>query len=139
MRRISLVNLREATKDNQELWYNALISGLFDGSRMNLDFEDSVIDTMPELLPYLDKPSFPTFTEQLSNAVRAAYKVGHNVIHNLPVMVSDEKYNQRETICKSCEFYVDDKCSKCGCACKGKWINKLRYESESCPLNPPKW
>lgn len=41
----------------------------------------------------------------------------------------------RLAICRTCEYYRDERCGVCGCfvAVKASWAD------QSCPLNPPKW
>ena len=43
---------------------------------------------------------------------------------------------ERQAICRSCEFNVNDKCTKCGCHIAGV-INKTQYAALGCPIN--KW
>lgn len=43
---------------------------------------------------------------------------------------------ERQATCKSCEFNVKDKCTKCGCHLAGV-INKTQYAALSCPIH--KW
>lgn len=56
---------------------------------------------------------------------------------------SEEEINALLEICQGCEFYEPEKevCLKCGCCNgkpdKGKWLNKVAWATEKCPVG--KW
>lgn len=52
---------------------------------------------------------------------------------------SKETVKNRFSICKSCEFFQDNSCSKCGCRIvrNREFKNKLLWKNEKCPIN--KW
>jgi len=56
-------------------------------------------------------------------------------------IVTDDQFNQRVEICKSCTFWNPKgfngggSCTQCGCSTQAK----LRMATASCPLNPPLW
>jgi hypothetical protein len=47
--------------------------------------------------------------------------------------VPEAAYEQRLAACRSCEFYWDNQCLKCGCRLAGDVIAKARWASEDCP------
>lgn len=58
--------------------------------------------------------------------------------HGFPV-TPEHARAQRLAICKGCEFYVNEKCKKCGCGVKNKaaWLDKLGWADQRCPVG--KW
>lgn len=52
---------------------------------------------------------------------------------------TQEQIDYRMNICKSCEFFKDNTCLKCGCALSRErnYMNKLYYPDKSCPIG--KW
>ena len=47
---------------------------------------------------------------------------------------TQEEIDERLAICQGCEFYQNETCTKCGCACnESGWINKIALATESCP------
>lgn len=49
------------------------------------------------------------------------------------------KYAERVAICRGCEHRQDNQCQVCGCKLEGVAVAKLRWATESCPLEAPKW
>lgn len=54
-------------------------------------------------------------------------------------LCTDEQIINRHNICKSCEFFKDDTCSKCGCPLHRTkmYISKLSWAEQECPVG--KW
>lgn len=52
---------------------------------------------------------------------------------------SVEQIEKRFSICKTCDFFQDNSCSKCGCRIvrNREFKNKLLWKNEQCPIN--KW
>lgn len=69
----------------------------------------------------------PTLLEKINNFAGALVK---HVASGFK-KTSDEQFEQRINICKSCQFYVDRECKKCGCiaAIKARWF------SQNCPID----
>lgn len=61
----------------------------------------------------------------------------YTYIANLPEedKVSDEVYESRLAICKSCDDLLSGMCRRCGCYVELRAAIKVR----SCPNVPPKW
>jgi formamidopyrimidine-DNA glycosylase len=57
------------------------------------------------------------------------------VIHGKGVMVAEETYHRRMSICNSCEFFrqEDKRCTQCGCFMEAK----TRFKKTYCPVH--KW
>jgi len=59
-------------------------------------------------------------------------------IDNLKLNLCDKQtIEHRLSICKNCEFYSDNSCSKCGCSITRdrNYLNKIAVKNESCPIN----
>jgi hypothetical protein len=71
--------------------------------------------------------------------MKTAAQAGKNFVKSGMRFVTQEEFEQREIICKGCEYWNPKgyantgQCLKCGCATKAK----LRLASESCPIK--KW
>ena len=75
----------------------------------------------------------PSFTGKARNFLKASLKHAQNRFRQ----VTAEKRNQRLEICKACDLFNGNVCThaKCGCGIKSRagFIDKLGWESESCP------
>ena len=75
----------------------------------------------------------------LWSMMKTAAEAGKNFVKSGMRFVTVEQFNEREAICKGCEYWNPKgyantgQCLKCGCATKAK----LKLASESCPLK--KW
>jgi len=84
-----------------------------------------------------EKNQYPSLGQQAKNLAQFSWEL-IQYIHNSkggPLMVSDEIYKERTTICKSCIKFDDleNKCMECGCFVPAK----AKMILDSCPLN--KW
>lgn len=71
----------------------------------------------------------PTIIQQMTNVMVSSLKYIAGGFHN----VSDEEYEDRLKICKTCDRYNDGRCLECGC-----YLSiKARMSTEKCPLD--KW
>lgn len=57
-----------------------------------------------------------------------------------PVRTTEEMARLHE-ICTACEHFSGASCKLCGCAIhpSRKWLNKLSWATEHCPLDEAKW
>lgn len=82
-------------------------------------------------------PEIPNALQRAANFAKAA---GEH-IRNKRKIVSNEVREQRLATCNACPLLVDGVCAhpKCGCSIRkaAGWIDKLGWESSTCPLN--KW
>lgn len=74
----------------------------------------------------------------MSDIVNLAKNFGNSVVNHIAdglKQASEEEYNKRIDICKTCEKYDagSNRCGQCGCFLK----IKASWNSEKCPLN--KW
>jgi hypothetical protein len=55
------------------------------------------------------------------------------------VKCTQQQIDERLSICKSCEFYENETCLKCGCSLSREknFMNKLYWADKSCPIG--KW
>lgn len=89
-----------------------------------------------------EEKQYPPIPQQGKNLAKFVWDVMSETLKNdnKPLLVSDEIYNQRLEICRSCEWYDEEKntgtsarCKKCGC-----WLQaKARMGLDSCPIG--KW
>jgi hypothetical protein len=83
--------------------------------------------------------SLPSLLEMAKNAAAAARRVIVSAAAGQPVCREDSEIERIGGICKNCEFLrPDGRCAKCGCGIN-KWLTKLQFATEHCPLDPPKW
>lgn len=66
-----------------------------------------------------------------------SWKSVHDYIERLPEedKVSEEVYEERLNICRSCEMLLAGTCRMCGCFVEMRAAMKVRF----CPGVPPKW
>lgn len=88
----------------------------------------------PRPLPSRGDDAVP-FLKKVRNFATAAVQ---HVAAGMP-MASDEEIIRRHDICRGCEFFKDNSCSKCGCPVyrDKKFISKLAWADQSCPVG--KW
>lgn len=79
----------------------------------------------------------PPILDQVGNVVSALGRVGGQLLTGATLTVSQEEYDRRLTICRSCPEYqpCGPRCRKCGCFLQVK--ARLESESGQCPLK--KW
>lgn len=82
-------------------------------------------------LAKVDLPEGPSLIDMAKNFTKAIAKHARNKFDK----VSDEEYDQRMTICQSCDYYEDKRCKQKNCGCF--ITRKARWASEECPIN--KW
>ena len=79
----------------------------------------------------------PSFIEKTKNFANFSWDIINYLNKNEAgsLMLSDEPYNVRHEICKSCEMWIKkkDMCAECGCFIPAK----AKVVLESCPLD--KW
>jgi hypothetical protein len=77
----------------------------------------------------------PSLMQKVFNFTKAAT---NHAIAGSP-KCTDEQIHERYNICKSCEFFKNNVCSKCGCSLLREkvYMNKLAWADQSCPVG--KW
>jgi len=75
-------------------------------------------------------PSNPEMIRSVGGALGKGLK---NFAGGGRFLATKEKIKERESICKGCDFYEDNKCMKCGCVMS----NKIKLQVSHCPLD--KW
>ena len=95
----------------------------------------SILDNMED-----DPPFWPCSSPLKSENVSAqqirnfmSNTLSDNGLEDLSII------EQRYAICKSCEFFQNNSCNKCGCDITKdrNYLNKLASKNESCPIS--KW
>ena len=84
-----------------------------------------------------EEKQYPSLPQQGKNLAKFAWDVLKESLSNdsTSLLVSDQIYNERLEICKSCDWYDPNeiRCKNCGC-----WLeNKARWSLDSCPIG--KW
>jgi hypothetical protein len=74
-----------------------------------------------------------SFSQKVKNFASSLY--GH--IKNNMELCPDHIIEKRYDICKSCEYFKDSTCTKCGCPLirDRAYISKLAWSNEACPIN----
>lgn len=77
----------------------------------------------------------PSFKDMVKNLAGTMKDVADGAIHGEGILVTEEIYNQRITICNGCEFFIKDskRCTQCGCFMEAK----TRLKKVFCPIH--KW
>lgn len=77
--------------------------------------------------------------KRATNASGAAARLAGALVTRKRIAVSEEEYETRLEICKSCREYneLQNRCEICGCILAGKVIAKALWSTEKCPLG--KW
>jgi hypothetical protein len=77
--------------------------------------------------------NFPPLFKQARNLIKQIWTSGIEATKGKPLISSAEKVEARMNICKACEFFTGERCTKCGCFMTAK----VNIDAASCPLN--KW
>lgn len=80
-----------------------------------------------------DLTKFPSIFQQARNLAKQAWVSGTGVLQGKAFLTTAEKAYARLEICKTCEFFKDSRCLKCGCFME----KKAHVELATCPIN--KW
>jgi len=88
-----------------------------------------------------ENQNYPSLIDQGKNLAKFSYKLFKHMKevsmgeNKTALLVSDETYNDRIEICKTCHKYdkIQHRCMECGCFLSGK----ARFVLEECPLK--KW
>jgi hypothetical protein len=76
---------------------------------------------------------FPSTFQMARNLMKQAWLSGTGFMQGKPFLATPEKSYARLEICKTCEFFKDTRCLKCGCYME----KKAHLEMSQCPIN--KW
>lgn len=82
--------------------------------------------------PVKELPSFKDMVKSLAGTMK---DVAGGVLHGEGLLVTEQIYNERMSVCNGCEFFrqEDKRCSQCGCFMEAKTRLKKTY----CPIH--KW
>lgn len=82
-----------------------------------------------------EEHSYPSIPEQGKNLAKFIFDVIKTTWNGDHLTVSDEVYEERLDVCRSCEWYDEsqNRCRHCGCFLR----EKARYAIDSCPIK--KW
>ena len=84
-----------------------------------------------------EEKQYPSIPQQGKNLAKFAWDVMKESLSNdsTSLLVSDQIYNERLEICKSCDWYDpnQNRCKECGCY----MLVKARLAGSHCPLD--KW
>jgi hypothetical protein len=81
------------------------------------------------------QPELPPMKDMVKGFLGTAKDIVFGAVHGEDVLVTEEVYNTRMSICAGCEFFrkEDKRCSKCGCFMEAK----TRFKKTFCPIH--KW
>jgi hypothetical protein len=82
-----------------------------------------------------EEKSYPSLPEQGQNLAKFIFDVIKTTWNGDHLTVSDEVYEERLNVCRTCEWYDEsqNRCRHCGCFLR----EKARYSIDSCPIK--KW
>lgn len=90
-------------------------------------------DICPEEKDCVEELKLPGMVEMAKNLMRDGTKIVSNVVQGNKTLVDDDVRESRWSTCQSCEFLLNDRCTKCGCFMKVK----VAFHTSVCPEN--KW
>lgn len=114
---------RQQLHHNQQVFDNV--------AQQNTSTAPSLQPTLPVNVPPV--PSLPSISQMGKNLLKTAMDTAKNVAAGEAFSVNAEEAEKRLSICKQCEFYINERCSKCGCFMSVK----THLKAASCPVN--KW
>lgn len=79
------------------------------------------------------KTQMPGIIDMGKNLLNTAIDVAKGAVSGDGVALPEEQANTRLEICKSCEFYVSERCTQCGCF----MAVKTYLKAANCPVG--KW
>lgn len=87
-----------------------------------------------EQLEQIEKnKNMPSISQMGKNLIQTASDVVKGVVAGEPVTEDSEVAKARLVICEQCEFYINSRCTKCGCY----MAVKTHVKAASCPVG--KW
>lgn len=77
----------------------------------------------------------PSFTDMARGLLGSAKDIVGGVVHGEGLLVTEEIYTERMSMCNTCEFFrkEDKRCTQCGCFMEAK----TRFKKTFCPVG--KW
>jgi len=84
---------------------------------------------------FINEKNYPDFWEQIKGFKDFTKSVGQDITEGNSIFVSEQKKDQRLSICNSCsQFNKESKrCYMCGCFME----HKIKFKSANCPIS--KW
>lgn len=85
-----------------------------------------------------EPPMFPCSAIFETQNIQDIKDLASNAIENI-ILCEDAEVARRLSICKNCEYYSNNVCSKCGCLLMNTkaFAGKLSQKEQACPIN--KW
>lgn len=82
---------------------------------------------------FIDPQKYPDFWKQMRGFSEFAKSVGQDVAEGNALIVSEQKRDERLSVCNSCsQFNKESKrCYMCGCFME----HKIKFKSAQCPLS----
>lgn len=77
--------------------------------------------------------NMPSLSQMGKNLLKTASDVAKGVVAGQNVTEDSEIAKERLAICEKCEFYINNRCSKCGCY----MAVKTHLKAANCPIG--KW
>ena len=77
--------------------------------------------------------SLPSIVEMGKNLAKTLTDTVKSVVAGEGAMTAEDQASARLKICQSCEFYVNERCTKCGCF----MAVKTHLKAANCPVG--KW
>jgi hypothetical protein len=77
----------------------------------------------------VDTKQLPSVLQMAKNLMEDSTKIVTNALQGNSTLVSDDIRTQRWSTCQTCEFLLNDRCTKCGCFMKVK----VAFQTSKCP------
>lgn len=94
-----------------------------------------IIRDIPENKENVGDAEVPSMLKKSLNFIKAA---GAHALNGSPKCTQQE-INERYSVCRACDYFKDNSCTKCGCNLVREkiYMNKLAWADQSCPIG--KW
>jgi len=92
-----------------------------------------IADGTPFVWDLEEEPKMPNKKQMAKNVLNSAKTGIKSALTGKKLKADAETIKRRKAICDKCKYYIDKRCSQCGCFLK----YKAALETESCPAG--KW
>ncbi len=93
--------------------------------------ENNMMDTTicPQEDNCAEELKMPSVMQMTKNLMTDGSKIVNNALQGNKTLVSDEIRESRWSVCQSCPFLQNDRCTQCGCFMKVK----VAFHTSKCP------
>lgn len=82
-----------------------------------------------EVTDCVDTKQLPSMLQMAKNLMEDGTKIISNAVKGNTTLVDDSVRENRWSVCETCPFLLDNRCTKCGCFMKVK----VAFQTSKCP------